>query len=329
MSEKFGGLTTTPIKPSAFGGGSGGIVDQTYNPESENPQSGKAVAEAVLSKIELWKPNTHYKVGDVVLGKWALDKGYFFEADVLATCKKEHTTSLMGTYLNAEDPTLWRDIQELTVDKAVNAENDMFGNQISSTYATKEALNNIISAGLKREIIEDFFPRFDDSDSNTIYMKKSDSGKVNNYYNEYLMIGLHSFDVISDISSICIMPNEIDVSDREIDFVGVSIDEVGRHSDYLDITVSGVNHASHKIRIGASNDELMQLIVNGEARYMSFDFVYKDNTLRDVRIYSTELIGSTAVDLTDYVKKETLGDIEACLDEIIALQNSIIGGESV
>lgn len=32
---------------------SGGIADQTYNPESENAQSGKAVAEAVLKKVTL------------------------------------------------------------------------------------------------------------------------------------------------------------------------------------------------------------------------------------------------------------------------------------
>lgn len=51
MAEIYGNTTTTPIDPDAFGGGTGGdiTVDQTYNPESENAQSGKAVAEAIAS----------------------------------------------------------------------------------------------------------------------------------------------------------------------------------------------------------------------------------------------------------------------------------------
>lgn len=44
------------------GGGTGGdTVDQTYNPESENAQSGKAVAEAVAQKSQIqiitWEEN--------------------------------------------------------------------------------------------------------------------------------------------------------------------------------------------------------------------------------------------------------------------------------
>jgi len=49
MNEILGNILTTPINPDAFGGGSGGSIsiDQTYNPNSANPQSGIAVAEAV------------------------------------------------------------------------------------------------------------------------------------------------------------------------------------------------------------------------------------------------------------------------------------------
>lgn len=46
MAEIFGNPTTTPLNPNAFSS----EVDQTYNPESENAQSGKAVAEAVTEK---------------------------------------------------------------------------------------------------------------------------------------------------------------------------------------------------------------------------------------------------------------------------------------
>lgn len=55
MSEKFGAITTTPINPNAFsGGGSNTEVDQAYNPESENAQSGKAVAEAIEGRHKVY-----------------------------------------------------------------------------------------------------------------------------------------------------------------------------------------------------------------------------------------------------------------------------------
>lgn len=47
MAEIYGNTTTTPINPDAFADGGSGIIDLTYNPESENAQSGIAVAEAL------------------------------------------------------------------------------------------------------------------------------------------------------------------------------------------------------------------------------------------------------------------------------------------
>ena len=52
MAEIFGNTTTTPLNPNAFSGGGNSqniVIDQTYNPESENAQSGKAVAEAIAN----------------------------------------------------------------------------------------------------------------------------------------------------------------------------------------------------------------------------------------------------------------------------------------
>ena len=51
MAEIYGNTTTTPINPDAFADGGSGIIDLTYNPQSENAQSGKAVA-GVLGNIE-------------------------------------------------------------------------------------------------------------------------------------------------------------------------------------------------------------------------------------------------------------------------------------
>lgn len=53
MNEIFGSVTTTPINPNKFSGGGSTTVDQTYKPESENAQSGKAVAEAIVDKSNL------------------------------------------------------------------------------------------------------------------------------------------------------------------------------------------------------------------------------------------------------------------------------------
>lgn len=39
------------FSPQIVSGGSPVVVDQTYNPESENAQSGKAVAEAINEKL--------------------------------------------------------------------------------------------------------------------------------------------------------------------------------------------------------------------------------------------------------------------------------------
>lgn len=57
MSEIFGSTTTTPLNPDAFSGGGSMTVDQTYNPESENAQSGKAVAQAVKLKKVVFSDN--------------------------------------------------------------------------------------------------------------------------------------------------------------------------------------------------------------------------------------------------------------------------------
>lgn len=51
MAKIYGNTTTTPIDPKKFGGSGGSItVEQKYNPESENAQSGIAVAEATSNK---------------------------------------------------------------------------------------------------------------------------------------------------------------------------------------------------------------------------------------------------------------------------------------
>lgn len=47
MTEIFGNTTATPIKPDLFRN----KVDNTFDPTSKNPQSGKAVAQAINSTV--------------------------------------------------------------------------------------------------------------------------------------------------------------------------------------------------------------------------------------------------------------------------------------
>ena len=66
-NEIIGGVTGTPIAPGAM---RERIVDQTYNPESENAQSGKAVAEALkTANVDLsnyyTKPEIDSQIGDI------------------------------------------------------------------------------------------------------------------------------------------------------------------------------------------------------------------------------------------------------------------------
>lgn len=291
------------------GGGSGSTVDQSYNPESGNAQSGVAVAKAVQPKIEWFKPETSYKPDDIVIGNWYEEIGgplnYY---TVIAMCINYCTSDSDSSIINlSTDKSCWKvisEFQSLISDKAVK---DYDGNIIHTTYATKETLNSLISAGLKREIIDNF-PRFDDSDSSTIYMKKSDSSEKNNYYDEYLIVGIESFDNI-DVLSVRDLLSDTDVSDTEIDFVSMSIDKIESDADYIDLYVSSYHNAfcsSYCIRIDSSNFALIELLIQDNAKYMTFDFHYKNNTLTNMRIYNIELIGSTAVDLENYVTKEDL-----------------------
>ena len=58
------------------------------------------------------------------------------------------------------------------------------------------------------------------------------------------------------------------------------------------------------------------------------DFIYSLNEFGEVKIgyYALSALETQKVDLTEYAKKEEIGDIETALDSIIAIQNSLIGG---
>ena len=130
------------------GGGGSGIVDQTYNPDSKNAQSGVALKPILQNKIEFWKPNTEYKVGDTIIGiiKQSISFGgrtYEVQCIDRMICKENHISS--GSLTPYESSQYWDDVS-LSVLMARASYLDSKGNPIVETYATKEEVGNIETA---------------------------------------------------------------------------------------------------------------------------------------------------------------------------------------
>lgn len=161
-------------------------IEQFYNPESENAQSGKAVSEAIKPKLEWFKSKTNYKIGDIVIGHWfeQLPSPLYYYT-VIATCIKECTSDGDSLINLSTDSSCWKvefKFQSLMSDIAVR---DYYGNIINDTYATKEEIKDLISGGLKREVVE-ALPTATSENTNIIYMVENTSTDAKNVYDEYI-----------------------------------------------------------------------------------------------------------------------------------------------
>lgn len=98
----------------------------------------------IIPKISLWQPNTSYEVGNVVLA--SDPDGYHYTA----TCKTEHISGNINSLFYG-DANYWtiKDIYSTHSNYAIYAEDagiatkadqDIQGNKISTTYATKTEL---------------------------------------------------------------------------------------------------------------------------------------------------------------------------------------------
>lgn len=135
MAEIFGNTTATPIKPDLFRN----KVDNTFDPKSENAQSGKALAPIFNKKVEIWQPNTKYEVGEEVLFLCtnSVKNAYFY----YGKCIKEHTSPNKTDYT---PENLYWESKHISVQYAKEAVYDIVGNEIHNTYATKEELENSV-----------------------------------------------------------------------------------------------------------------------------------------------------------------------------------------
>ena len=158
MAEIYGNTTTTPINPDAFADGGSGIIDLTYNPESENAQSGIAVADAIKGLKGEQGPQG---VSGVYVGSGDMPEGYNVQID-----------------LSGE-----------TVDMNALATKDYVEEEITrldiSAYATKEYVEEEIATFDFIKVV-DTLP--ETGLPNRIYLiPRTDTGE-NNLFDEYLWV---------------------------------------------------------------------------------------------------------------------------------------------
>ena len=135
--------------------GKDAVIDQTYNPESENAQSGIALAPIFKNRLEPYiSGNTCYSGQWVVINVDIPINDEIQRCSAIVNCKKEHIAP--NDIYNIDDDTFneyfdKNTLFQLSATKAVNAqiaENawyDGFGNAIHVTYATKEELKESIA----------------------------------------------------------------------------------------------------------------------------------------------------------------------------------------
>lgn len=97
-----------------------------------------ATKEETKGKIELWQPETDYKVGDVVIGNFNNDET---NKTFIAICNEDHTSAKNTEYNNGFTNDI---IMHAVWDtESIKAEYDGYGRNIYDTYATKTELGNI------------------------------------------------------------------------------------------------------------------------------------------------------------------------------------------
>lgn len=121
-------------------------VEQTYNSESENAQSGKALRPVFQKKIELWQPNTEYKFGDMVL---ANIQEYGTILTVGMFCIRNHTAGDIHFPSDMQNFYEYWDTYTLCTHQSLRALEDDDGNLIHETYATKDELAEAIGEALE------------------------------------------------------------------------------------------------------------------------------------------------------------------------------------
>jgi hypothetical protein len=134
-----------PITPIVLKYAVQSVTDKRFNSESDMPQSGRAVTEAInealQGKIEIWKPYTTYQEGDVVAFVDLMNIGFNF---MIAECINEHTSPSWGEVIDmVEQGEPWNQVY---------LSNWLYyapTNEFTEHYATKDELAEAIGEALE------------------------------------------------------------------------------------------------------------------------------------------------------------------------------------
>ena len=325
--------------------GEGGTItiDQKYNPESKNAQSGKALAPELQRKIGYWQPNTEYKEEDVCY--WdKLANGYPSGHSVFLKCKFDHTSSEYTDPLS--ELNKWTVLQ-ISADRSVC---DAQGEAIHETYATKDYVDShlgSLSGGIVRIIVDTLPTEPSEINENAIYMIPSQNGAGNNIYDEYMffnfnnggfprpeIIGSTAVDLsnyytkaeIAEVTQAFVTKEEVGNIETELDNIADKIENL-EGQEYLPLegggyiynkndpdVYSGIEY--NRIFVESLSTDRAELSINetndggrqGELRLV-------DNSGNEVKITASSVSGN---DTTKGSWQEWLGigNIEAVLDEL-------------
>ena len=140
------------------------------------------------SGIQIWQPNTEYKVGDIViaiLNEYTIGdpENKIPYRTIIAKCVRQHTSTDSFSLNNEEFEFAWDIAQE------TYAYYDALGRRIHNTYATKDYVDNYLgslSGGIIRIIVDKLPTNPSEINENAIYMIPSQNGAENNIYDEYM-----------------------------------------------------------------------------------------------------------------------------------------------
>lgn len=179
-----------------------GVVDQTFNPASENAQSGIAVADAIqnasIQKTAQWMHDAESQaIGEVIVQctstGYGYAQGYFYrshteEGQTTWTRKDVQPHQSLSAYaLKSELPTKTSDITNDSgfITKSVN---DLVNYYLKSETYTKTEVNSLISAisSMSFEVVQTL--PASDIKTDVIYLVPKSTAQSQNVYDEYIYV---------------------------------------------------------------------------------------------------------------------------------------------
>ena len=302
------------------------VVDQTYAPTSENAQSGKAVAEAVSGKQNTLVSGTNIKTinGNSILGS----------GNITIEGGSGSSITIDQTF----DPDSENAQSGKAVKEAVSDKQDSLVSGTNIKTINNQSIlgsgNITIEGGSDVEVDQNYLPT----------SKNAQSGKA----------------VAEAIAStVEIKPSKIDLpfeykggNSGEYFAKLISIDKISNTRSYLRFEFGG---STSGVYVNCPKDELVTygleigkfyfIKISGEQFSDKTIEIQKFSKISIDQSYNpdsenaqsgkavAEAVSKVNVDLSNYYTKEEtdnkIGDIETALDNIIAIQNSLIGGGNV